>query len=119
MIAGRSPWLCHGTTPPGSTTSLRRRNWRPWIFAGSFARSIDESTVSVTPFAGVLSAFVTLTPILSAGHSPALAAPAARVRPPSTTAAMERLRQSAGARVVLLIIADVSLPLLWRRSDWP
>src|SRR5947199_10784853 len=71
MIAGRSPWLCQGTTPPGAMVSLRRRKVRPSIFAGSSARLIAVSTVSVTPLAGVPFGIVASAIILSCGHCPA------------------------------------------------
>src|SRR3974390_2053745 len=48
MFAGRFSWLCHGTTPPGCTTSLRKRIFRPSNPDPIGARSIDEITVSVT-----------------------------------------------------------------------
>src|SRR5271166_4123976 len=81
MIAGRSPWLCQGTTPPGAMVNLRRRSMRFSILAGSSARLIAASTLSVTPLAGLESGFLASAIILSAGHCPANAAgavPAAR-----------------------------------------
>src|SRR3954453_23179215 len=77
MMAGRLPWLCHGTTPPGATTSLRKRNMRPSARAfGSSARSTAPITLSVTLAAGVLFIGRTSLPDLSAGHDPASAGPA-------------------------------------------
>jgi hypothetical protein len=51
MMAGRSLWLCQGTIPPGSMVSLRMRNLRSLMLAGSFSTSIMAMTVSVTPTA--------------------------------------------------------------------
>src|SRR5262249_22158642 len=77
--AGRSLWLCHGTTPPGAMSSLRARNRRPWIDTGSLASSVDVITTSVTPLAGWVDIGwpVPLGRRWSAGHSPALAWPSA------------------------------------------
>src|SRR4051794_36610519 len=80
MMAGRLPWLCQGTTPPGCTTSLRRRSMRPSARAcGSLARSTAPITLSDTLMAGVLFIGRTLGPDLSAGHDPANAAGAAGI----------------------------------------
>src|ERR1041384_2703920 len=79
MMAGLSPWLCQGTMPPGSTVSLRMRNLRSLMLAGSFSTSIMAMTVSVTPIglkstgAGALGFF------WSAGDSAANAAEAMRL----------------------------------------
>ena len=46
---GRSSWLCQGTMPPGWIMSLRKRSSRSFDCAGSLARSMAPSVVSVTP----------------------------------------------------------------------
>src|SRR6516164_8610632 len=71
MFAGRFSWLCHGTTPPGCTTSLRKRIFRPSNPDPIGARSIDEITVSVT-FEGVIGpGFIASTAVLPGGQSAA------------------------------------------------
>src|SRR3954466_7214030 len=50
MMAGRSSWLCHGTMPPGWTTSLRKRRRRSARLTFSWASSTWPSTLSVTSF---------------------------------------------------------------------
>src|SRR6516165_8165998 len=67
-------------------TSLRTRCKRPSALIGSLARSIEANTVSVTPFAGVLTGSRTLALTLSAGHSPARAADIAAAEPINRTA---------------------------------
>src|SRR5215831_19354695 len=67
-------------------TSLRTRCKRPSALIGSLARSIEASTVSVTPFAGVLTGSRTLALTLSAGHSPARAADIAAAEPINSAA---------------------------------
>src|SRR5688572_22451018 len=114
MIAGRSPWLCHGTTPPGWITSRRKRSARPSICAGSLARSIDASTVSVTSFAASVLGFVTLVPTLSAGHWPALAALTID-KAPSIMLAADSSRQSPA--LVILFICFLLVVRL--RPEWP
>src|SRR3974377_899879 len=71
MFAGRFSWLCHGTTPPGCTTSLRKRIFRPSNPDPIGARSIDEITVSVTLEGGVGPGFIASTAVLPAGQSAA------------------------------------------------
>ena len=69
ILAGRSPWLCHGTMPPGWTTRRRMRSARPATPYSSSA--MEEMTVSVT-LAGIIGpGLVTSTPTLFTGHSPA------------------------------------------------
>src|SRR5271166_1644621 len=74
MMAGRSPWLCQGTMPPGSMVSLRNRSWRSLMFAGSFSRSMAASTVSVTPLPAWATGARASAFILSEGQLPATAA---------------------------------------------
>src|ERR1051326_5803002 len=105
MIAGRSPWLCQGTTPPGWMTSLRSRSSRSAIFAGSSASLIAASTVSVTPLAGVVPILVRSVPRLSAGHSPALAGPSNVNIAPATRPAARRLRRIDRLPMVGLLIS--------------
>src|SRR3974390_2487868 len=71
MFAGRFSWLCHGTIPPGCTTSLRRRIFRPSNPAPKAARSIDEITVSVTLEGVIGPGFIESTPVWPAGQSAA------------------------------------------------
>src|SRR6266404_9049574 len=79
ISAGRSSWLCHGTMPPGSIVSLRKRSSRSLRFAGCFSRSIEPRVTSATP-TGLKSTFSrALAFILSAGHSPANAVDVAAV----------------------------------------
>ena len=73
MIAGRSSWLCHGTTPPGWITSRRMRSLRSLSAIFSLARSIEPITVSVTPLGLVAPGFWPSATTLLAGHCPALA----------------------------------------------
>src|SRR5881227_2211284 len=84
MTAGRLPWLCQGTTPPGCTTSLRSRSMRFSARAfGSLARSTAPITSSVTLAAGVLFIGRTSGPDLSAGQDPASAGPASAAASPA------------------------------------
>src|SRR6516165_6362704 len=71
ISAGRSAWLCQGTTPPGAIVSLRKRNSWSLSITCSLPRSIEPKVVSVTPDAGVLTGCRTLACIFPAGHSPA------------------------------------------------
>src|SRR3974390_651078 len=71
MFAGRLSWLCHGTTPSGWTTSLRKRIFRPWKPEPIAARSIDEITVSVTLEGVIGPGFMASTAVLPAGQSAA------------------------------------------------
>src|SRR3974377_1879185 len=71
MFAGRFSWLCHGTTPPGCTTSLRKRIFRPSNPDPIGARSIDEITVSVTLEGVIGPGFIASTAVLPAGQSAA------------------------------------------------
>src|SRR5215207_6676237 len=80
MRAGRSTWLCHGTTPPGCTTSLRRRSRRPASATFSWPSSIMPSTLSVTSFGFISPDVRTPALVLSAGHWPALGGEARRAR---------------------------------------
>src|SRR4051812_33544813 len=100
MIAGRSPWLCQGTTPPGCTTRRRIRNRRSLMPMPCCARSLVAIMVSVTPSAGVEDIAWPLPSgtILSAGQLPACAAPA------------NRQPNSAVARNVRVVVIDV---ILW------
>src|SRR5262249_35194276 len=41
ISAGRSAWLCHGTTPPGAIVSLRKRNSWSLSITCSLPRSIE------------------------------------------------------------------------------
>src|SRR5579862_4185080 len=89
MLAGRASWLCHGTMPPGCTTSLRMRILRPANPLPIGARSIDEMTVSVTPDGAVGPGLVTSVPVLPAGQSAAYApAETANWVKPATAAAV-------------------------------
>src|SRR5437660_8171982 len=74
-MAGRLPWLCHGTIAPGFISSWRNRNRRPFTPAGSFERSVVARTTSVTSFAAAVLGFWPWpsATFLSAGHSPAVA----------------------------------------------
>src|SRR5215510_9743727 len=92
MIAGRSPWLCQGTIPPGSMVSLRKRSWRSLIIAGSFSRSMAASTVSVTPLAACDTASRALVLTWSAGHWPAAADDRPAANEPITTPARAIVR---------------------------
>src|SRR5271156_6174234 len=69
MFAGRFSWLCHGTMPPGSMTSLRKRIFRPSNPDPNGARSIDEITVSVTLEGADGPGFIASTAVLPAGQS--------------------------------------------------
>src|SRR5215203_4460323 len=80
MRAGRSSWLCQGTTPPGCTTSLRRRRRRSASATFSWPSSIMPSTLSVTSFGFISPVVRTPALVLSAGHWPALAGEARRAR---------------------------------------
>src|SRR6516162_3471072 len=71
MFAGRFSWLCHGTIPPGCTTSLRKRIFRPSNPDPIGARSIDEITVSVTLEGVIGPGFIASTPVLPTGQSAA------------------------------------------------
>src|SRR6516164_10073491 len=71
MFAGRFSWLCHGTIPPGCTTSFRKRILRPSNPDPIGARSIDEITVSVTSEGVIGPGFVASTAVLPAGQSAA------------------------------------------------
>src|SRR6516165_8372895 len=71
MFAGRFSWLCHGTTPPGCTTSLRKRIFRPSNPDPIGARSIDEITVSVTVEGVIGPGFIASTAVLPGGQSAA------------------------------------------------
>src|SRR5208337_5111739 len=71
MFAGRFSWLCQGTTPPGCTTSLRKRIFRPSSPDPIGARSIDEITVSVTLEGVIGPGFIASTAVLPAGQSAA------------------------------------------------
>src|SRR5271157_38186 len=106
MIAGRSPWLCQGTTPPGAMVNLRRRSMRFSILAGSSARLMAASTLSVTPLAGLESGFLASAIILSAGHCPANAAgaaiPAARTMATAARDLFISLSPRLGAQCALL-----------------
>src|SRR5262245_34043526 len=80
MMAGRSAWLCHGTTPPGSTTSLRMRNLRSSMPC-SCATSIMAITVSVTPTGFMSTGLGASVLVWSAGHSSAKEADVIAVAP--------------------------------------
>src|SRR6516165_10371147 len=71
MFAGRFSWLCHGTIPPGCTTSLRKRIFRPSNPDPIGARSIDEITVSVTLEGVIGPGFTASTAVLPGGQSAA------------------------------------------------
>src|SRR5438105_13152030 len=75
ISAGRSSWLCSGTMPPGAIVMwrMRRRRWSSLTF--SRARSIDASSVSVTPTGAFGACGSALAIVLSAGHWPAWARP--------------------------------------------
>src|SRR5262249_39381601 len=94
MIAGRSSWLCHGTMPPGSIVSLRKRSCRSLILAGSFSRSMAASTVSVTPLPACVAGWRTSGFILSAGQLPATAADAPTSVDAAANPAMTTVRPS-------------------------
>src|SRR5229473_3277816 len=86
MRAGRSSWLCHGTMPPGSIVSLRKRNSRSLRCAGCFSRSIEPNVTSVTPTGLNLTSSRASAFILPAGHSPAKADDAVAADPAMTQA---------------------------------
>src|SRR6516162_3926263 len=93
-------------------TSLRKRRSRPSMCAGSLETSIEPTTVSVTPEAGLLAGGRTSTPPFPAGHSPANADPAASIAvsaiaPPPSFAARDHLLSDDGR------IAIVNTPGLW------
>src|SRR6516225_9311645 len=71
MFAGRFSWLCHGTTPPGCTMSLRKRIFRPSNPDPIGARSIDEINVSVTLEGVIGPGFIASTAVLPGGQSAA------------------------------------------------
>jgi hypothetical protein len=71
MFAGRFSWLCQGTIPPGCTTSLRKRIFRPSNPDPIGARSIDEITVSVTLEGVIGPGFIASTAVLPGGQSAA------------------------------------------------
>src|SRR3974390_2136667 len=71
MFAGRFSWLCHGTTPPGCTMSLRKRIFRPSNPDPIGAKSIDEITVSVTLEGVIGPGFIASTAVLPGGQSAA------------------------------------------------
>src|SRR6516162_4780198 len=71
MFAGRFSWLCHGTTPPGCTISLRKRIFRPSNPDPIGARSIDEMTVSVTSEGVIGPGFIASTAVLPGRQSAA------------------------------------------------
>src|SRR6516162_6929776 len=108
MIAGRSPWLCQGTMPPGSIVSLRKRSWRSLMFAGSLSRSMAASTVSVTPLPAWLDGVRTSALNLPAGHSPAADADTPASVAPAVTAARTTPRPLA-IRLNMFVISFVTL----------
>src|SRR5215831_1897782 len=108
MIAGRSPWLCQGTMPPGSIVSLRNRSWRSLMFAGSFSRSMAASTVSVTPLPAWVAGARTSAFNLPAGHSPAADADKPATVAPAVIAARTTPRPPA-IRLNMFVISFVTL----------
>src|SRR5215510_10510116 len=110
MMAGRSPWLCQGTIPPGSMVSLRKRSWRSLIFAGSFSRSMAASTVSVTPLAACDTGSRALVLTWSAGHWPATADDRPMASEPMTTPARMVVRPM--ARPLMMRSNMIVSPLL-------
>src|SRR5208283_3392759 len=111
MIAGRSAWLCQGTTPPGLISSRRRRNKRSLTPTSVSSTSGIEATTSSVTSLGIVGPACWPEPsslVLPGGHS---AAPA---RPPKATSTTEpnphdRQFPSAGLAV------DHFHPLLFRR----
>src|SRR5215469_18361528 len=104
ISAGRSAWLCHGTTPPGATVSLRNRNSWSLSITCSLPRSIEPKVVSVTPDAGVLTGGRTLACIFPAGHSPASAL-VATVAAPTRRLAKSALRPAARPNWIRVVMA--------------
>src|SRR5713101_4817452 len=118
ISAGRSSWLCHGTMPPGSIVSLRKRSSRSLRFAGCFSRLIEPRVTSVTP-TGLKSTFSrALALILSAGHSPANAVDVAAVDP-AMTQASARPCQSAREFIVCLNMSWSPLFCRGLEMIWP
>src|SRR5258705_13749010 len=111
MRAGRSSWLCHGTMPPGSIVSLRKRNSRSLRCAGCFSRSIEPKVTSVTPTGLNLTSSRASAFILPAGHSPGNADDAVAADPAMVEAnakAFQSAPEFAGGLALLVF------PLLYR-----
>src|SRR5262249_58378604 len=107
ISAGRSAWLCHGTTPPGAIVSLRKRNSWSLSITCSLPRSIEPKVVSVTPDAGVLTGGRTLACIFPAGHSPANALVAA-IAPPTRRLKKNAERAVGRPQKITVVIAYFS-----------
>src|SRR5712691_5333082 len=105
-MAGRLPWLCHGTIAPGFISSWRNRSRRPFTPAGSFERSVVARTTSVTSFAAAVLGFWPWpsATFLSAGHSPAVATVATIDIAPAMTPANAARRQFDPSCLLLIFI---------------
>src|SRR5690348_5170898 len=110
MIAGRSWCSCQGTTPPALISSRRRRNRRPLMLAGSFATSIEATTLSLTSFAVAVLIFAPVPSgrILSAGQFPAHAFPPMAM-PPVRTATNAIAHSDAPLKQDFMIMAPLFL----------
>src|SRR5215217_2420404 len=110
MRAGRSSWLCHGTMPPGCTTSLRSRSRRSASATFSLPSSIMPSTLSVTSFGFISPDVRTPTLVLSGGHWPAFAGEARRARPAARAAPVRPRRSCCIVTGSIMVLVSCPAP---------
>src|SRR5829696_2165279 len=110
MRAGRSSWLCHGTTPPGCTTSLRKRRRRSASATFSWPSSIMPSTLSVTSFGFISPVVRTPALVLSAGHWPAFAGEARRATLAASAAPAIPRRSCCMVTRLIMVLVSCSAP---------